>query len=120
MRDTGNAGDREGGSAMPPATLDGCRVLAYVVVDDSAIFTGRLQLNVGGEWIGRVPRLAICEWDVRPELLLLHCDESWNVLGVQGWNAPGVRQPSTVPEVVAVVERYYQGLQPNWIYVKPT
>ena len=101
----------------PPATLDGCRVLAYAVVDDSVAFTGRLRLNVGGKWLGRVPRLAICEWDFKPELVLLHCDDSWNVLGLQGWNAPDVHGPETIAEVIAAAEKYYEGLQSHWIYL---
>ena len=78
-----------------------------------------MRLNVDGAWIGRVPNLAICEWDVRHELMLMHCDEQWNVVGVQGWNAPGAAPPKSVAEVVALAERYYRGLGSAWVHVAP-
>jgi hypothetical protein len=103
----------------PPTYLDGCRVLAYAAVPHNAEFTGVLQLNVDGTWIGRVPHLAICEWDVRSELMLMHCDERWNVIGVQAWNALGAAAPETVAEVVDQAGRYYRGLESAWVYVAP-
>lgn len=101
----------------PPLELDGCRVLAYVSTDDPADFTGQLRLNVGGQWLGRVPRLAICAFGGGPELVVLHCDDSWAVLGIQGWNALGVQSPTSVAEVMSRVERYYQGLEGRWVLV---
>jgi len=98
----------------PPEVLDDCRVLAYASTDGST-FTGRLCLNVGGEWLGRVPRLAICTFGKSTELVILHCNESWQVLGIQGWNSPGMDSPSSLSEVMARVEQYYQGLEARWI-----
>ena len=98
----------------PPETLNGCRVLAYASTVGSA-FTGRLRLNVAGEWLGQVPRLAICTIGQSSELVVLHCNESWDVLGVQGWNIPGVDSPSSLSEVMSRVEHYYQGMGAYWI-----
>ena len=102
---------------QPPSELDGCRVLAYASTDDPVVFTGRLRLNVDGQWLGRVPRLAICAFGSSQELIVLHCDESWVVLGLQGWNAPGIQRPGSIAEVISHVERYYQGLEARWVVV---
>lgn len=100
----------------PPKNLNGCRVLAYVRTDD-AVFTGLLRLNVGGDWLGRVPCLAICAFGEASELVVLHCDESWNVLGIQGWNMVGTDAPSSPSEVASIVAKYYQGLEARWTHV---
>jgi hypothetical protein len=47
--------------------------------------------------------------------MVLHCDESWAVLGVQGWNASGVQRPETVAEVISDFGQYYQGLEARWV-----
>ena len=98
-----------------PEQIDGCEVLAYVVELADLPFTDVLQLNVGGEWLGRVPRLAICEWDYRPTLMLFHCDERWNSLGVQGFERPGPMRPRSVIDVMGRAERYYPGSATRWI-----
>lgn len=99
----------------PPEEIDSCKVLAYVVVPPELPFTDVLNLNVGGKWLGRVPRLAICEWDYRPILMLFHCDDEWNSLGVQAWERPSPDRPRTVAEVIDRTDRYYPGLRAGWI-----
>jgi hypothetical protein len=101
--------------ATPPAQIDGCNVLAFTSELGDLPFTDVLRLNVGGEWLGRVPRLAICEWDHRPILMLFHCDDQWNSLGVQGWERPDPMRPRTVAEVMQRAERYYPGIAGRWI-----
>ncbi|WP_217647935.1 hypothetical protein, partial [Dokdonella immobilis] len=123
--------DTQMNSKAPPDFLDDCRVLAYAIVSDSVVFTGRLRLFVGDAWLGRVPRLAICEYREREELavlqgseprtsselVVLHCNENWEVLGFAGWNGAGVAPPESVSEVVSIMERYYAGLQSDWTRV---
>ena len=101
----------------PPAALDGCRVLAYARTDEPVAFTGQLRLNVGGQWLGRVPWLAICKDESSQQVVVLHCSESWTVLGVQGWNAPGAPGARSVSEAMLRMERYYRGLQARWTTV---
>jgi hypothetical protein len=99
----------------PPTRIHGCDVLAYAHDLADLPFTDALRLNVGVAWLGRVPRLAICEWDVRPTLTLYHCDEHWNCLGVQGWERPAPDRPRTVSDVIQRTERYYTGIANRWV-----
>jgi hypothetical protein len=46
--------------------------------------------------------------------MLIHCDESWDIIGVQAWNAPGVEPITTVAAMKAQAERYYEGLIASW------
>ena len=98
----------------PPPALAGARVLEYAIVDDSLKFTGALQVYVDGTRLGAVPRLAICENLDDAELLLLHCDDSWNVLGVQAWNAGEDPIVESVEDVKARAETYYVGITRKW------
>ena len=98
----------------PPAQIDGCNVLAFASELADLPFTDALRLNVDGEWLGRVPRLAICEWDQGPILMLFHCDEQWNSLGVQGFERPGPARLRSVADVMHRAERYYPGITGRW------
>jgi hypothetical protein len=49
------------------------------------------------------------------ELLLLHCDVKWNVVGGQIWNAPGNPPVTTVEEVKIRAEQYYSGIMSKWV-----
>ena len=101
-------------SSDVPAQIDSCEVLAYTDDLSDLPFTDRLRLNVGGRWLGRVPRLAICEWDHRPILMLIHCDDDWNSLGVAGYERPGPDRPSSVADLIRRTERYYPGITSHW------
>jgi hypothetical protein len=101
----------------PRKLLEGANLVAYVVVSDSVSFTGRLNLYVDGERLGRVACLAICRPHDDPGLLLVHCDVAWEVLGVQAWNAPGVAKIVEVEEMMEQAERYYEGLAGHWLVV---
>jgi hypothetical protein len=72
--------------SAPPPVLCFARVLAYAIVDESVVFTGKQQVYVDGKLLGRVPCLALCQ-NVAPdedEIMLFHCDEQWNAVGVSG------------------------------------
>jgi hypothetical protein len=97
--------------------LDDADLLAYVAVPASARFTGRLHLYSGGDSVGPVPYLAICKPHSDPGLFLLHCDESWNIVGLQAWNAPGVERILTVEDMKSQAERFYEGLMQSWTSV---
>lgn len=64
----------------PPAILDSSLVLLYAVLDDSVRYTGRACVIVGGTVIDPVPRLAICLNLYDDDILLLRCDDEWNVV----------------------------------------
>ncbi len=100
--------------APPESLLVDADLLAYAEVPESAHFTGRLHLYSGDERIGRVPHLAICQPHDGSGLFLLHCDESWNIVGLQAWNGPGVEPIRTVQTMIEVAERYYAGLTSHW------
>ena len=99
----------------PPRNLDGARVLEYAIIDASVNFTGKLHLYHGDKRVGAVPALAICRDPGMKELLLLHCDETWNVVGGQIWNAPNHPPVTTVEEMKARAENYYSGISTKWV-----
>jgi len=99
----------------PPAQiLDDADLLAYAAVPASARFTGRLHLYHGGEPVGPVPYLAICRPHDSPGLFLVHCDESWDIVGIQAWNGPGVEPILTIEEMKSQAEIFYEGLMESW------
>ncbi len=91
----------------PSPVLHCARVLSYVEIDDSVTYTERACFFVGGKLLGRVPRLAICQYLDETEILVFHCDNEWNLLGAQG----GFH---SVEEAKARVERSYAGLMNKW------
>ena len=66
-----------------------------------------------------MPHLAICKPHDDDGLLLLHCDESWEILGLQDWNGPGVQRITAVEAMKLKAKRFYEGLMACWIEVSP-
>ena len=95
------------GPLKPPPALDQCRVLQYAILDASATYSGHSDLYVGDKEVGPVPRLAICQEGKGDEVLLLHCDDSWESLGATAY--------STIEEARAKAERIYPGVSKLWI-----
>ena len=96
--------------SAPPTVLCFARVLAYAIVDELVVFTGKGQVYVEGEPLGRVPCLALCQ-NVAPdedEIMLFHCDEQWNVLGVSGGE-------TSLAAAKAVAEITYRGIAAKWV-----
>src|SRR6266404_6227603 len=96
--------------SAPPPVLCFARLLAYAIVDESVVFTGKRQVYVEGKPLGRVPCLALCQ-DVAPdedEIMLFHCDEQWNVLGVSGGE-------TDLEAAKADAEVAYRGIAAKWI-----
>jgi hypothetical protein len=92
---------------LPPPALDCAHVIEYAIVDPSVRFEQRYTLNVDGEWLDEVPRLAICRNLDESKFMVFHCDNDWNVLGVAaGYNA--------IDEAKAKVELCYHGLSAKW------
>jgi hypothetical protein len=82
--------------------------MAYAHIDSSILFQGTTRLYVGGNLLGRVPALAICEnLGPQPDILLFHCDDDWNVLGSSG--------AETIDGAIQLAERNYPGLTPRWV-----
>src|ERR1051326_849143 len=94
--------------SAPPPALHSTHAIEYAIVDDTVRFEQRHVLNVGGEWLGQVPCLAICQDLHKDEFYLFHCDAEWNVLGV----AAGYK---SVAEIKARAERSYHGINGKWI-----
>ena len=96
-------------NTTPPPVLDGARVLAYAIMDDSVVYTGRSTLYVDGKMLGAVPRLAVCQDHDANDVLLLFCDEKWNSLGATGC-------PS-LEEAQQRAEAEYRGVSAKWVDV---
>jgi hypothetical protein len=98
----------------PPPVICNARVLEYALVGE-AVFTGALNLYVGGERLGAVPGLAICESFDGDELFLFHCDEDWDVLGIQTWKNSEGGEDDSAEEIKRRAEKYYAGSSSQWI-----
>ena len=93
---------------MPPPALDCAHAIEYAIVDDTVSFEQRHTVNVGGEWLGEVPRLAVCRNLDEAKFMVFHCDHEWNVLGVAaGYNS--------IEEAKAKTERSYRGVSAKWV-----
>jgi len=93
--------------------IGNARVIEYAMVGDAA-FTGGLCLYVNDARLGAVPCLAICESSDGEELSLLHCNEEWEVQGIQAWKkAEGVI--NSVEDLKRRAAKYYAGISSKWI-----
>ena len=91
----------------PPPALDCAQVIEFAIADETVTFEQRQTLNVGGEWLGRVPNLAICQNLDETDYMVFHCSREWVVLGV----AAGYK---TMEEAKQKTERSYHGITPKW------
>lgn len=96
-------------TTTPPPVLEGARVLAYAVVDDSVVYTDRSTLYVDGKSLGAVPRLAIGQDLGTQDVLLLFCDEQWHSLGVASH--------ASLKEAQERAEAEYRGVSAKWVHV---
>jgi hypothetical protein len=94
----------------PPAVLSEAMVVAYAVLDASMPYSGRGGLVVDGKKLGRVPRLAIARSGT--DVLLLHCDPAWKVLGAAVFAGTG--------EAEHAAERSYPGISGKWRRMRVT
>jgi len=81
-------------------------VLSYAIVDASVEYTGTERINVGGVWIGAQPALAICESLRDREIMLLRCNEDWEVVSCASCES--------IEEARDDAERYYRGVSRLW------
>ena len=98
---------------VPPPYIYDLYVVEYALVDDSIVFEQCRTLNVDGEWLGRVPCLAICQDFDTLEYSIQHCAADWELLGV----ATGYE---SVEKVKERVERSYHGIRAKWIRAETT
>jgi hypothetical protein len=97
---------------MPPKEIDSVRIRAYAMVDPDVRWTGGAGgaiVLVGGEVVGRVPRLAIGLNYDGEDYLLLYCTDDWESLAAVG--------NSSFEEAKARAEREYPGISAKWIHV---
>ena len=91
----------------PPPVLASARVLAYAILDGSVGFSGKSRVFIESRELGRVPRLVIGEGLEAADVVLLYCDDDWNVLA-----AAGMRSPA---HAKARAERTYPGVARLWV-----
>ena len=93
----------------PPLTIfHSSYVVEFAIVDASIKFVDRKTLNVGGVWLGEVPKLAICKNIKTNEYHLSHCDTDWNDLC-------GVQTDNSIESIKETAEKHYQGISKKWI-----
>ena len=83
-------------------------VVEYAIVDSTVKFIDRKTLNVAGEWLGAVPKLAICKNVKTSELELSHCSEDWESLC-------SVQTAATLEAIKKIAEKHYQGIGSKWV-----
>ena len=93
----------------PPPAIDFARVIEYALVEEPIRWTGRQRLYVGDVLLGPVPRLVLVQNMDGPlvDVLLFHCDEDWQVLGVNG--------AATLADAKALAEAAYAGVTKHWM-----
>jgi hypothetical protein len=95
-------------SGPPPPIIDSAKTLCYAINDEEVLFTDRIHLIVGGERLGEVPHLAICEnYCIPGDILLLFCDANWESKGVIAFDS--------VEAAKAKAETGYQGISGKWV-----
>jgi hypothetical protein len=102
----------------PPPVLGSGRVLEYAILNESVKYSGHSSMFVGNakeglKELGPVPCLAITQDLKTGEIMLLHCDEDWDLLGLGGGY-------DSVEQAKAKAERAYQGVSSCWIDPKVT
>jgi hypothetical protein len=90
----------------PPPVLDCARLLHYAVVEKSIVYSGRTLLFVDGKEVGRVPCLAICEYEGSKVVLLFHCKRDWRVIGCSAHKSVSAAKKRA--------EGVYPGLSSHW------
>ena len=102
----------------PPPVLGNARVLEYAVLDESVTYLGHSSLFAGNftdglKELGPVPCLAIAQDLKTGEIILMHCDQDWDLLGLGG-------RYDSIADAKARVERTYHGVSSCWIDAKIT
>ena len=103
-------------SEKPPPVLANARVLEYAVLDESVTYSGHSSLFVGNineglKELGPVACLAIAQDLKTGEIMLLHCDEEWDVLGRGGGYDSTAKAKTSA-------ERAYHGVSSCWMDAK--
>jgi hypothetical protein len=65
---------------IPPAFIDGARVLEWTPIDKRHQATGRTSHVVDGRRVGPATALAICTYDRDRGFYLFGCDSDWNMV----------------------------------------
>jgi hypothetical protein len=91
----------------PPPALANARVLEYAVLTAAVRYSGHSSIFVDGKELGPVPCLAICQTFDKNDILLLHCDRDWSILGVAVY--------ASVAQAKKRAERTYPGISAQWV-----
>ena len=91
----------------PPFLLDGAHVVMYAETGGHKTYTGKITVHANDAWLEPVPRLAICENLVDGDILIFHCDESWDVLAAGS--------AKTVEDAKHTAECAYFGVSAMWV-----
>lgn len=98
---------------VPPPYLYGLHIAEYAEADDSVDFEQRHWINVNGEWLGKVPCLAICRHFKSLEYAILFGTADWEYLAA----APGF---DSIEKAKARIERSYHGISAKWVRSETT
>jgi hypothetical protein len=88
-------------------------LLHYAVLSNSVGYnSGHGLMFVGGEEIGQVPCLAICQDKDSPQFMLYYCNSDWSPVGIASYD--------TVAAAKRRAERIYPGSSACWVEAKFT
>src|SRR5437016_4661827 len=65
---------------QPPKEIDGARLICFAEVTSAVRPTARTSHRKGGEVLGPVKGLAICQYSGESSFYLFYCGEDWMVL----------------------------------------
>ena len=93
----------------PPQSIDGARVIAYVVVTHEHRHTGKTKHCRGG-LLPPSSALAICQYENEPSFYLFGCDEAWNCVTDT--------YHDTLEDAFHQAQWEYEGISSAWIWIE--
>jgi hypothetical protein len=92
-----------------PPIVGSAVVICYSPIDERHLFTGKCKQIVGGQLMGAMAGLAICQYAGEDAFYLFGCDADWESV-TDTWH-------ETLDEAKEQAEYEYEGIRNTWIYV---
>ncbi|HEY7161083.1 MAG TPA: hypothetical protein VH815_07475 [Acidobacteriota bacterium] len=92
----------------PPAVINGARVLFYSFMPRTVGYSRKSVILIGGEEIGRVPRLVIAEPLREKGFRVFHCKRNWNLFSMD-------LLYNSIKDAKKRAELMYPGVTSTWI-----
>jgi hypothetical protein len=67
---------------IPPPAINSSRVLFYSLMPRNVGYSGKISIHIGGQEVGKVPRLVIAEPLREKGFRVLHCKRNWELISM--------------------------------------